>query len=157
MDINRNKFVKENPYDGSYFDLFDLPRMSCENLTAYVTSEDATKVEKEAAIADFEPAQKFLTVCGIEYGGGDLHGKQNCSKCIKCVRTMSGFYAMGKLDNFREVFDVDDYKAHLGRRLGRWFTFEHGGFVQYFKRYAKMNGVRIPLSAYFYKWLLFRP
>ncbi len=70
---------------------------------------------------------------------------------------MSGFYALKKLENFREVFDVDDYKKHLGRRLGYWFAFEHGGFVRDFKKVAKRNGVRIPFSAYLWQYFLFGP
>ncbi len=157
METSKNNFSKVGNYDGSYVDLFALPRLSSETLTAYVTGFDKTRVEKEEAIADFEAAQKFLSVCGVEYGGTEIMKEYNCSKCKKCIRTMSGFYAMGKLDNFREVFDVDDYKAHLGRRLGWWFAFENGGFVQDFKKYAKKNGVKIPFSAYLWKWCIFGP
>lgn len=157
MDASKNDFTKSSRYDGSYMDLFDMPRMSSETLTVYSTGSDKTRIEKEAAISDFEPAQKFLSVCGIEYGGAAIMEKNNCSRCKKCVRTMSGFYAMGKLENFREVFDVEDYKKHLGRRLGKWFAFEHGGFVRDFKRVARENGVKIPVSAYLWHWFVFGP
>ena len=61
---------------------------------------------------------------------------------------MSGFYFLGKLDNFKEIFDIEDYKRNLGKRIGYWFAFEHGGFVKDFKTYANINGANIPFSAY---------
>ncbi len=156
IDASKNTYTQSG-YDGSFMDLFALPRFSSENLTTYVTGSDKSRVEKEEAFADFEAAQKFLSVCGEEYGGKDLGEKFNCSVCKKCLRTMSGFYALGKLDNFREVFDVDGYKKYLGRRLGKWFAYDHGGFVRDFKTYAKRNGVKIPFSAYLWKWCVYSP
>lgn len=156
VDASKNTYTKFS-YDGSCMDLFALPRLSSENFITYVTGSYKSRVEKEEAIADFEAAQKFLSVCGHEYDGQDLGEKFNCSACKKCLRTMCGFYALGKLDNFREVFDVDDFKKNLGRRLSWWFAYDNGGFVRDFKKYAKRNGVKIPLSAYLWEWCVFGP
>lgn len=157
VDGSKNDFLPLGKYDGSFMDLFALPRMSSEHMITYVSGFDKTRMEKEELIADFEAAHKFLTVCNVESGGADPMKTYNCSKCPKCLRTMSGFYALGKLENFREVFDIEDYKKNLGRRLGKWFAFEHGGFVRDFKRVAKQNGVKIPLSAYLWQYMLFGP
>ncbi|MBR0034197.1 MAG: hypothetical protein IJP54_00840, partial [Synergistaceae bacterium] len=137
--------------DGSFFDLFALPCMSTQNLTFYSCDSGKTRVEKEAAIADFEPAQKYLSVCSDEQDGGDNHGMNNCSHCEKCLRTMAGFYALGKLDNFSKVFDVQGYKKDLSRRLGWWLGSKNGAFQREFLDYAAQNNVHIPAGVYVWK------
>lgn len=139
--------------DGSFFDIYTLPSISTENITFYSCGTEAERVEKEAAISDFGPAQKYLSVCSTEYDGGDNKGAYNCSHCKKCLRTMSGLYALGKLDNFRAVFDVDGFKAGLGRNIGWWLSLEHGVFVKEFMNCCRKNHVHVPLSAYFWKYI----
>ena len=36
----------------------------------------------------------------------------NCGKCEKCVRTLLGIAALGALDKYAEVFDIDYYRKH---------------------------------------------
>lgn len=48
-------------------------------------------------------AQKYLNVCILEKDGNG----GNCSRCTKCARTIITLEAMGKLEQFKDVFDLD--------------------------------------------------
>lgn len=40
-----------------------------------------------------------------------FYGK-NCGRCEKCTRTLLALDALGALDKYRDVFDVDYYLSH---------------------------------------------
>ena len=56
-------------------------------------------MQKLKIVADYAPSYKYLNVC--------LKDGNNCGRFEKCVRTMTGLDALGKLDYYREVFDVE--------------------------------------------------
>ena len=60
-----------------------------------------TKLKK---VVKYAPSYKYLNVC--------LEDGDNCGKCEKCVRTLLGIDALGALDNYAEVFDIDYYRKH---------------------------------------------
>lgn len=59
--------------------------------------------EKTRAISDLPSARKFLNVCLFPLANN------NCGKCEKCRRTLLTLDMAGRLENFREVFDIDEY------------------------------------------------
>lgn len=71
-----------------------------------------TRFEKMRALIDFEPAQKYLDCC-ILVGEGSESGKPNCGRCGKCRRTLVNLDALGALEKFDRVFDIDYYKSHI--------------------------------------------
>ena len=64
-------------------------------------------------IADKEGCYKNLLVCFSE--------DENCGKCAKCKRTLMQIDALGKgiLENFKDTFDIDEYKSKYRER---WFN-----------------------------------
>ena len=65
------------------------------------------KKEKTEIISDWEVAQKHLNVCSANTSA------ENCSNglvCGKCLRALITLDAMGKLDKFAGVFDIDKYR-----------------------------------------------
>ena len=144
--------------DGSMLDIYTLPCMNTDTLTFYSAGTEATRIEKQEAIADYPAAQKFLSVCGIEYDGGEIaENKYNCSRCEKCVRTMTNFYAINKLDNFAGVFDVQDYKANFAKRLGRWMGICKKHYIHDLMPRLRQNNIKIPFGARVYALLFWRP
>lgn len=69
------------------------------------------RVEKTKMLVDYKPAQLCLNVCNSV---STLN--KNCSVCIKCRRTMMDLELLGKLDEFREVFNVDLYRSQFKSR-----------------------------------------
>lgn len=88
-----------NAKDPEDYDLLTLQCLTTENTRFYLSGGEVTRMEKEEYISQFEVPRKKLNVCIAE--------TINCSKCDKCQRTMLGLYALGKLDLFEEVFDLD--------------------------------------------------
>lgn len=64
-----------------------------------------------------------------------LVSEKNCGTCEKCVRTLLGIDALGKIDAFANVFDVDYYKAHKKWYLQRMMYRRANGKHDYFELY----------------------
>ena len=96
--------------DIAFFDLLSVQCVSNENTTFYSTGSEVTRLEKTAYISDFAVTHKYLNVCWYHL--------YNCNKCDKCRRTMLGLYALGKLDRYGEVFDVNYFYQNRDEYLG---------------------------------------
>lgn len=72
-----------------------------------------TRSQKTSNIADWDIAQKHLNVCVNSIDG------ENCSYCHKCVRTILPLKAMGMLDKFSNVFDIDAFNKKGKREVYR--------------------------------------
>lgn len=86
-------------YSESY--LYHL--LSTENCEIVIDGCQYTRPEKTERISDWTIAQKYLNVCVSEKDGNG----GNCSRCTKCARTIITLEAMGKLEQFKDVFDLD--------------------------------------------------
>ena len=91
--------------------------ISTERFELVIDGCQYTRAEKTERICDWEIAQKYLNVCVRP--NEDDHGK-NCSCCHKCMWTLIPLDAMGKLDNFKEVFDIDTYHKFKGRYIRKF-------------------------------------
>lgn len=91
-------------YDAAKYDLLALPAFSIPSLRIETEGAACSRFEKTRVLADYEPAWHFLSVCLKQ-------GKGHCGHCPKCQRTLWMLDALGKLDQFREVFDVDAYRC----------------------------------------------
>lgn len=107
--------LKDNETDSSdHYDLLALDVFSSRSLKIYSEGGAKTRFEKTKLLVDFVPAQKYLHVCTSDRG-------PNCNVCGKCRRTLVTLDALGALDKFRAVFDVDYYKSHRRSYL-RWLA-----------------------------------
>lgn len=88
---------------GSY-EMLSLPLLSTHNLRVYSEGEGMSRLTKLKSVVRYAPSYKYLNVC-LEEG-------DNCGKCEKCVRTLLGIDALGALDKYSEVFDIDYYRKH---------------------------------------------
>ncbi len=144
-------------YDSSIFDVFTVSYINTENLSFYSTGVECIRIEREKFISDFKPAHKNLTVCAVNSFYDKTNKYKNCSLCAKDLRTMVDFYAMKKLDNFKEVFDVDNFKNHKVKLIGKMMGLNKKAYVHEMKKEAKINNVKIPLGSYFYAYLWYKP
>ncbi len=151
MDINVNGVG-----DASSFDLLTAQCITSENISFYSTGMELDRIEKQEYISDFEPAKKNLKVCGAYEYIKDLHFI-NCSRCKKCIRTMSHLYVLGKLDNFKDVFDVEYFYKNKNKLLGKFLGIDHGYYIKKTSDMGKKYNHKIPLLAYFYCYCLYKP
>lgn len=90
-------------YDAAKYDLVALPAFSISQLRICNESPHASRFEKTQYLADDELAQRYLNVCLRQ-------GKGNCGLCPKCTRTLWALDALGKLDDFTDVFPIHQYR-----------------------------------------------
>lgn len=101
-------FNRENSRDfdfAEYCESFYPHLVSTECFELVIDGCQYTRAEKTERISDWEIAQKYLNVCVTPINEG-----HNCSCCEKCMWTLIPLEADGKLDNFKEVFNLDVYK-----------------------------------------------
>ena len=92
-------------HDCASYDVFSLDAFSTAGLKIYSEGAAYGRYDKTAHIVDFEPAQKYLQVCVSGTGS-------NCGYCFKCRRTLLTLDALGELNKFSKVFDIDAYKRN---------------------------------------------
>ena len=84
-----------------------------ETLRVYLSGSETDRWRKLEALSAWEPSYRWLSPCIFGKAG-----KQNCGHCKKCLRDLAALYALDRLDVYRPVFDVEDYRRHLPERLG---------------------------------------
>lgn len=94
---------KETNCSGSY-EMLSLPLLSTKNLRIYSEGEGMSRLTKLKDVVNYRPSYKYLNVC--------LKTSANCGVCEKCVRTLLEIDALGKLEKYKDVFDVEYYKQH---------------------------------------------
>ncbi|MGM0551524.1 MAG: hypothetical protein ACQESW_10620 [Bacteroidota bacterium] len=88
-----------------------LPLLSTENIEFVSSGEQYTRVEKTKIVSEFPPSYRALDICA----NYERNYEKNCSYCQKCLRTLYTLELLGKLDLYKEIFDVPAYhKAKNG-------------------------------------------
>ncbi|MGN1312164.1 MAG: hypothetical protein ACI4U4_04040 [Bacilli bacterium] len=101
-DLSHYNVIDSHKLDSAEYDLLTFYSLGTSTLKIYPEGNEKNRLEKTIDLADFDLAQKYLHVC--------IKNSTNCGKCLKCKRTLLSLDAIGKLDNFKEVFDIDYYK-----------------------------------------------
>lgn len=126
-----------------YSESFMSHLISTENFELVVDGCQYTRAEKLERISEWSFAQKHLNVCIPTVDNG-----HNCSCCDKCIGTLIPLEAMGKLDQFKEVFDLDVYRRHAFMGKCKFLAgYEHYGMdpvLTSIIKYAKERGMHLP-------------
>lgn len=128
-------------YDiAEYSESFMPHLISTECFELVIDGCQYTRAEKTERISDWEFAQKHLNVCVPCLDDG-----RNCSNCTKCMWTLIPLEAMGKLENFSDVFDIETYKKNAFR-WKCYFMRNYGrdGMQTSIIDYVKAHGMKIP-------------
>ncbi len=111
---------------GSY-ELLSLRCFSTNQLTIHSQGESKSRMQKLSIVVDYSPAYEHLHVC--------LVSEKNCGTCEKCVRTLLGIDALGKIDAFGKAFDREYYKTNKGWYLQQLMYRRADGKHDYFELY----------------------
>lgn len=112
-EIMRNLFDLEHSDLAALGDYYINPMLSTESIDIVTDGAQYTRTEKTARIIDYPPVKEYLNVCVNSLD--DYVTAKNCSECPKCMRTLIAIESLGKLDDFRSVFDINLYKKHSFR------------------------------------------
>ena len=109
-------------HDSAFYDLFTTTTFSNQNVQIELSATWESRLEKVAFISNFPIVQKNLNVCN--------NFDFNCSICDKCLRTIGELYAIGKLDFFRESFDVDYFYKNKRKCFSRIIAKQYDGTIE---------------------------
>lgn len=125
----------------AHSDLMALPMLSTESLRALSVGSEYTRAEKTIRVAGVEDSYTSLDVCvGDEVAG-------NCSKCVKCLRTLLTLDIAGELDKYSAVFDLDVYHQHKDSYCSR-ILISRAPLEREIALLASKKAFRFPLSSH---------
>lgn len=116
--INARNFscIKPNTHsqlDAAYYDILTLSVASIPNLKFISSGGNISRIQKTQLISNYAPAYKYLNVC--------VQSVKNDSTCFKCARTMLCLDAINRLENFKDVFDVNYYRTHKNEYIEKMY------------------------------------
>lgn len=116
-----------------------IPLVSTEVMEICIDGSQYRRSQKTERIADWDIAHKHLNVCVATKDGS------NCSVCTKCLRTRMTLDAMGKVDQFASVFNLDAYMARrfIGRCQYSAYRNKDGLYNDVFA-FCNQHGVHFP-------------
>ena len=131
-DFRVYKSHKNEELDSAMYDLLTFYTISIGSLKVYSAGGNIKRIDKTRVLCGYKPAYKYLNVC--------VNHPQNDGTCFKCVRTQLSIDAVGNIDDFREVFDVEAYKQNRTKYIQRmWIdaTLGHDELCQEIVPYYK--------------------
>lgn len=102
IDFRTYKIHTNEELDSAMYDLLTFYTISIGELKVYSAGGSIKRIDKTRLLATYKPAQKYLNVCVRE--------PKNDGTCFKCIRTLLSLDATGNINDFKEVFDVNNYK-----------------------------------------------
>ena len=107
LDFTTFNLKNNSTEDTDKTDLITMYTLTEKGFNCYSGGAKATRIEKTKALADYPLAQKILHPC-------HSRTKMNCSEpyCQKCMRGLFTLDYYNKLDNMKEVFDIEKYRKN---------------------------------------------
>ena len=123
-----------------YSETYLLHLISTEKIKFVIDGAQYTRGEKIERISDWDIARKYLNVCYTR----TTHGF-NCSDCNKCMWTLIPLEAMGKLEDFSQVFNLDIYKKNAPRWKRAFVSHEGKDAMETsIVRYTRKKNLKLP-------------
>ena len=116
-DCSKYSLVERDVDMSCYCETYMPHLVSTERFELVIDGCQYTRSEKVEKICDWDIAKKYLNVCLEPKEDG-----RNCSACQKCVRTLLVLEALGKLDDYRNIFDLKVYQKKRGFYRDQYLT-----------------------------------
>jgi hypothetical protein len=118
--VTLNNF-KLNFDDPMYYDLLNAKAIAGNTLEFHISGLNEGRLTKTKEISDYELTYRNLNVCVRQAADTNIsetdNKMKNCSKCYKCRRTMVGLDVLGKLDLYKNVFNLNVFKENKEKYL----------------------------------------
>ncbi|MEJ2053744.1 MAG: hypothetical protein P8X42_07470 [Calditrichaceae bacterium] len=127
--------------DLAYSDPVILPLLSTKTLDLISIGSESTRVEKTIKVAQIKDSYESLDVCI------DVKGKNNCSTCWKCKRTLSTMEIAGVIKRYNKIFNRALYRK-VRRDYYAEIILGKDYFLKEIKAFAKNEGFHFPFLTY---------
>lgn len=134
-EFHRFFFVQE---DSAYYELLPLSCFETDTTVLYSTGGQVSRMGKLQALSDYPLAHKYLHPC-------IYIRRDNCCSCGKCVFTLGALYALGTLERFGAVFDVERFHREKDSYIANILS--HRESQHYGEVLAMMRRRGLPISA----------
>ena len=142
--------------DTAYYELLISKAIRGNSLEFHISGLNTNRLDKTISLSDHPLAKQYLNVCQMIPENKNLQGVDNCSKCYKCTRTMLTLDALGKLEEFGEVFSLNIFKDNKSKFIAeliyRAKRMNENLAKQVLNEMKKRN-YHIPLNVYWYLFL----
>ena len=130
--------------DTTYYDILNVQCLSNNNARFYCSGMEVNRQQKIEYISDKPITYKWLDVC--------VEDDCNCGKCEKCIRTMTALESIGKLQNYKDVFDIEEFNKNKFKYYIKIYKYnrnkmKHEFYDEIIKSYKK-HGHPLPKLAY---------
>ena len=143
-EVMKYGYRAKNRDFSEYGDPMTLPLLATKNTTIISDGCQYKRSEKTELIADWEVSKEYLNVCCRHSDDSNVDEK-NCSECIKCNRTLIALDAMGKLDEYSKVFDLNKYKNNKRKILWQLaINYDKDAFSKDNYDFCKEKGMDLP-------------
>ena len=113
--------------DPAHYEVLCMHVLGVPDFICFSAGACYNRYEKTKLLADYALAQKTLHPCHHK-------GKINCSEpnCDKCLRALATFDILDKLDNFKNVFNIERYRKEHFKYLYNIVVFYNNNFTRQF-------------------------
>ncbi len=142
-----NHYIQQNSSIDKHIDDvtdgFIYYMLSPENLTIILDGNQYYRSKKIENIIGYGYVQRNLNVC--VNNTINIQTDKNCSVCHKCTRTLIILESLNKLEDFKDVFNLDKYKKIAFKNKCR-ISLENkkGAYATENYNYAKAHGIKMP-------------
>ena len=122
-------------------DSYLIPLIQTERTELIVDGCQRRRVDKITDLVNWDIARKYLNVCLVQKG----EDTTNCGMCPKCMRTMLTLEILGKLDDFAQIFNVENYEQYSSTYKARCLEMaDHDIFYRELVDLAKEKNFLMP-------------
>lgn len=141
--VSAHEFCLDTAIDANY-DLLSTSCVSTESLTFYSSGSEVLRCEKLIRLSDWEPSYRWLHACF----GKRIVGQRNCGICKKCKEAQTILYALGKLDRYKAVFDVEQYKKRFPEHLAYIMANQDDPRARQVMQVVRAQNIPVPSRVY---------
>lgn len=127
-------------------EIFDL--LSENDFQLKIADKKSTRVEKIGQISTLEPTFHSLDVCSNSQQDPNFI---NCGKCMKCLKTLVALEGLDKLNDYKEVFNLNNYAQNRDFYLSSFINTNDPHKIELIKLLEKKNFKFKPIH-YVYKY-----
>ena len=123
-----------------FCDPFLLHLLSTETTEFILDGMQHTRVQKTMDVSNYPLTRQFLDICWF-----DEPQKKGCGVCEKCARVGLTLSAVGKLEEYKDVFNVEVFRQNEQRLMGKAvLNYKKDVFMRDIVDFAKKNGKKYP-------------